>query len=435
MGQQPYFVTTDTGEFAILVGFFVGAIHENSRTSGISHLIEHLKFKSHQDMMNGMRQLGNVNAWTEADITAYHLSTLAADKKLVTQSIDALVHTAFAVPKPSASILAREVAIVKNEMAVQSHSRLSDPSIMSDLLSILNANTPYDRTIIGTEKSLDGITVKDIIEYHEQHYHEPAVVISCPKKMQAWVGGRVSDAIRKYSRISKTMALPIDYGIDKTLSKEHVDRINIMYLQTVTKNPPSFIGIGFGTYAHADPRRIIGDLLAHILHAEYFNTLREKDGNTYGVRCGQVVYKHIGMLGIVFTTRAQKLNDVLLPVFTFLKKLSSTSTSRAASSSGLSTDDLERYKTSFLLSCNYNMTFSEQRAKRVMYDLLYSGDELLQSDTDTINNLTLDTFKRYCHEVLTEQNVAFTATVPVKHKNSLSQKAAAKLIKLLKTVK
>lgn len=154
------------------VGVFlrVGSRDETPRTSGISHVLEHMAFKgtasrSVQAINLDAERLGaDVNAYTSKDTTGYFMTGLGrhADRFLE-MTADIVLNSTF----PQAE-LERELQVIRQE-AIEYDEDPQESS--SDLLDrAIWGEHPMGMPVIGTVENIERFTRDDVVAHVKAHY-------------------------------------------------------------------------------------------------------------------------------------------------------------------------------------------------------------------------------------------------------------------------
>ena len=166
-----------------------GGADETEIEAGIAHVHEHMLFKGTK--RRGVGEIagavessgGSVNAWTSWDQTVYHL-VLAS--RFANEGIDILADaTQFSSFDPDE--LKKELGVVLEEWK---RSQDSPSSRVYDMMfKTAYSAHPYKRPVIGTEKSILGLTREGILDFYKRYY--------TPSNMTLIVVGDVNTAAMK----------------------------------------------------------------------------------------------------------------------------------------------------------------------------------------------------------------------------------------------
>jgi len=164
-----------SGLFYLKVVFRAGAAHEAPAKAGISHLLEHLLFKSKgAELQRELLELGGKsNAYTDLEHTAYHVHAPAPEYARVIRVVKRLVAETCMDP----DTVEREKRIVIQERAFTRNRT-------EELYQLMLEDTPYGKSVIGTRETIDAITPSDLRRYHRERYLKGGchVAASCPSE-------------------------------------------------------------------------------------------------------------------------------------------------------------------------------------------------------------------------------------------------------------
>ncbi len=154
--------------FTAVVG--AGSALESEDVSGASHFLEHLLFNgttkmSQEELYDAVDRIGGYNnAHTSEDFTAFTMLVPAEAAKAGLEIQAAMLFDSSLPPDK----FEKERKIVLEELAKD----LARPGEESDRLlrEALSPRTPWGRPVIGTEASLEGLTLDRIRSYYERQY-------------------------------------------------------------------------------------------------------------------------------------------------------------------------------------------------------------------------------------------------------------------------
>ena len=154
-----------------------GSRNERPGATGISHILEHMLFRSTKAMKTGeidrLVQLagGRHNAYTSYDYTAYHI-TLPSDRLETALRIesDRMLNCALDPDE-----LKTELGVVLSEL----QGRLNDPAELLDESTRATAflKHPYRNLIIGAKADVASLTREAVLEYYRTHYQPNNAVL------------------------------------------------------------------------------------------------------------------------------------------------------------------------------------------------------------------------------------------------------------------
>lgn len=147
-----------------------GSADEEATLAGIAHVFEHMLFKGTKRFPNGEIAAliegagGTVNAWTSYDETVYHVTIASRFWEIGFDVLsDAVLYSLF-----DAGELAKEKEVVLEELWRGKDN--PDREISEQLFALSFTAHPYQRPIIGYEKTVQGIEREDMLRVFETWY-------------------------------------------------------------------------------------------------------------------------------------------------------------------------------------------------------------------------------------------------------------------------
>lgn len=348
-------------QFIGVMGVPCGAIHEPKHLSGISHLLEHMLFKS-KGIVKNMTNNGILyNAHTSHDYTLFFV---ICDAKYSLQAFKFLknIVSVFSV---TPSDFEKEKKVVLEELAlVTSFSTLSH---------YLHKGTPYESRVIGNKHTLEQITLKDVKNYYEKHYTNISTLVMCHPKWEK--------SLRKEDLShSKPDFHYMNFNTNRVLDSRIVRR--------KSKDEVATSSIGFLGYPASDPQNMTCEFAAYILNKYLFEILREKHGYVYSASCKYFGMMYIGYFKIKFYASGNS-EQILKIIGRGLKYIKS-----------ISKDDWDKEYESFK---KYLATLDSIQninlALRYMHDMLYHRNTEL--------NLEYNSFIKTTKKIFVKEKCAF----------------------------
>lgn len=172
------FINSKGNATLVMVMIPTGSYYEDDKVKGISHFLEHFCFKgtstrTRKDIDVAIEGVGgDINAFTDTEITCYWAKVANAHKKM---AIDVITDLALNPIFP-----AKEID-KEREVIIQELKMYKDSPVAS-VGDLFNA-TMYPETcgfhtpIVGTEKTLYDIGRKELKEYHTKHYTNSTLIV------------------------------------------------------------------------------------------------------------------------------------------------------------------------------------------------------------------------------------------------------------------
>lgn len=148
--------------------FHAGAVYGSKEKQGVAHLLEHLMFSVHTDVLEKLDKLGvYYNAYTSYKLMCFEFSFLNED---IYDVIDILVDF-FTAPNLTDSIFNNEKSIVIDEylMSQRDLNNLFYYEVIKDLYP----ESYFNCEITGDQNSVELITAEDVIDFYNQFLQLP----------------------------------------------------------------------------------------------------------------------------------------------------------------------------------------------------------------------------------------------------------------------
>lgn len=263
---------------SVSVGMFVGigSRDETDPVRGISHFIEHMMFKGTRKRT--ARQIadeiesrgGHLNAFTDKETTCYHLRVLAEHTPLALDILtDMLRGSLF-----DADEMEREKRVVLEEIKMYEDS--PEDRIHEIFESTLWAAHPLGKAIIGTDKTVSGLTRDNIVDYIQECYRPDRIVISAAGNIpHDELVKLASDALgdMEGKAPNRKQRKPKPTGKSKQVRKRDVEQVHFC--------------LGTAAYSKQQKERyslsILNNVLGGNMSSRLFQEIREKRGLAYAI--------------------------------------------------------------------------------------------------------------------------------------------------------
>jgi len=372
------FIYNSDKVFSIQVYIPVGSIHEKKGKSGISHFLEHMKFrKSNNHNMEKFLNLFNKvtvsNAYTTKDHTSYYLRTNDDNWKDITKIMYELIfNTSF---KDNDIETEKKVILEEKLLREPNVTKYTEIEVLLEN-SILHKDNPYNKSLIGSTKDIKSITNKDLKSYNKQYFNDYLVVVSCSKALK--------DKVKRYC--IKTFPDAKNNPVKKL---ENTQSFN--YRMTVRNLPidQNNIVLLFKSFSEMDKNKyyldFIEDFLANNMTSLLGKKLRHEKGYTYTVRTSNESYKDYGCFRIIVeSNKKNSVYDILNIIFDLLSDLREK---------GLSEPNLKKFKKKYLNDLEYLFKNRDVKLDTFGNYLYYDRDFTIQKYKNTINEIDLEKLK------------------------------------------
>lgn len=286
---------------SVSLGVYVkaGSAYENERNNGISHLLEHMFFKStanrtSKQIADEMAHIGgNLNAFTEKESTSFYVTALEEQLKPSIELIgDMLCNPLFLEEE-----LEKEKGVVLEEIDMYDDS---PEDLVHEMLQKLAWNGhPLGYIISGEKEVVNGITREELIAYKEKVYTADRMTIS--------IAGKVN--------IEEAMQWLEDSFSSLPNTREHLELGKPTYQPTVfcrTKDIEQVhLNIAFEVVSYESSEKYVLYIMNSILgggdNSRLFQKLREEEGLTYSIYSYESLYEKGGLFHIDAVLNPSKL--------------------------------------------------------------------------------------------------------------------------------
>jgi predicted Zn-dependent peptidase len=308
--EMPHMASVSVG---IWVG--VGGRYEPAAINGVSHFIEHLLFKgtrrrSARDISQAVEGIGGyLNAFTSEEHTCFYAKAGHNHfQQLWDVLADMFLNSTFDPVE-----IGKERDVIKEELAMY----IDQPhQYVQELLNALMwPDQPLGRSITGTEKTLDAIGRKQLVEYQRTNYVAPATLVA--------VGGRITHAeavkavkksVRKFSAGQRPRYAPAAATQTRPAIHLHTRK---------TEQTQAALGIR-ACSRHDEWRfalRLLNVILGENMSSRLFQTVREEHGLAYSIYSGNSFFDDAGDIVISAGLDLDNLEKALKIIVRELKRL------------------------------------------------------------------------------------------------------------------
>lgn len=291
---------------SISVGLFVGigSRDESDPIRGISHFIEHMMFKG--TGKRTARQIadeiesrgGHLNAFTDKETTVYHMRVLAEHTPLALDILtDMLRGSLF-----DAEEMEREKRVVLEEIKMYEDS--PEDRIHEIFESTLWASHPLGKAIIGSDKTVSGLTRDNIVDYIGECYRPDRIVISAAgnvphDELVKLASEALGDMEGKAP--ARKQRKPKPTGKSKQVRKRDVEQVHFC--------------LGTAAYSKQQKERyslsILNNVLGGNMSSRLFQEVREKRGLAYAIGSYSRSYEDGGYFSVYGGTSPTTYDQVV----------------------------------------------------------------------------------------------------------------------------
>ena len=370
----------------------VGSRDETVSTAGASHFLEHLLFKGTKkrtslEISSAIEAVGGeTNAFTSKEYTCFYARVIDKDLPLAVDVISDLITSSVV----KAVDVDAERKVVLEEIAM----RDDDPSdLIHDLfLEKYYGDTPLGRPILGTVKSIKGMSRSTVFNYYRNRYRPEDLVVSVAgnvkhKNVVAMVEEALSkddflDQPKKDFKVRSSPQIKVAGKGEVTLLERKTEQAHIVY--------------GVPGVARDDKRRfalsILSSALGGGMSSRLFQEIREKRGLAYSTYAYSQQFAGSGVLSFYVGCKPNKAKEAIKIIQSILYDVAEN---------GLTSDEISRAKGAVSGSLVLSQEDTGSRMTRIgkselVYGQVLSFDEILRE----ISSVTPEQIKEIARQSL-----------------------------------
>ncbi len=369
-------------------GIFVriGSDYETVNQNGISHIIEHMLFKGTKlrdakKIALEIESLGGViNAYTSRDHTSYYFICLPDVLSKILSIFQDMMFNSL-IPNDQ---LEREKKVILEEL----HSAMDDPQdiVFQNLNKMMYQDTPYEKSILGTEKTIRSITRNDIINFMNKYYSNSNIFLSS-------AGPSSHEEVRKIinfknvniksSKIIRRKRVPVQKGLFKYVYKPTLSQLHVAM---GTK------GVKF----ESDEKYsllLLSAIIGSGMSSRLFRILREDMGIVYEIYSFLESFFDSGIFGLYFICDAKNFEKAMKAIKSELKNIIDN---------GINDEEIQKVKTQIISSSLISFDTLSGRMRFLARSMLYHEkitylDESIEKIRSIDKDQLMRTAKKYCN--------------------------------------
>jgi len=292
---------------SVAAGIWVrtASAHEEPRTMGVSHLLEHMVFKGTE--RRSARQIaleleargGALDAFTARDHTSYQARVLDAD---LPRALDVLTDIVLHPTLRDADFELERKVVLEEISTVED----TPDDLVFDLhAAALWPGHTYGFPILGTRDTVSAMRTADLRALHGRAYHPRQIVIAAAGAVTHEVLLRLLTQHGWFTRPGgaeppSVAVAAATRGVTRRVAREGAQTHVVM---------------GTDTFPYRDPRRHAVALLANVLgggmSSRLFQRVREELGLAYSVYAFQSFYRDGGQVGVYVGTQPGRAADAV----------------------------------------------------------------------------------------------------------------------------
>jgi predicted Zn-dependent peptidase len=400
----------------ISVGMFinVGSMNENKNNNGVAHFLEHLMFKStkkrpNKTLLRSLDNLGtNYNAGTTRDHTYYEIN---GNKKDIEEIIDIMLDLySNPVYENDEIELEKGVILEERKMNEDNITRALFDFIMSEIFK----GTPLERKIIGTEKTIQGLTINDINNFRKLYTLKNSLFVIAGNFSKKTTINIIKKHLKEYKFLTDKIDEPVvNY---KILS----NKPNI-YIIPNNNLSQSYIYLSFYfdnlTFEQESIIKFLSTYLSSGSTSKLFEVLRNKLGSSYSNESSYIIFKGTyGMFYIYCNVNNKLILESITEILNIIKNLKTTYIPK---------EEINKVKKIF----ETNNLFEINNPNNIMmfhaYNYLYNRKNNIFDSVNFINKLTPEIIKDFSIDFFLKKNMNVFI-----YGNDIEQSQIAKIINI-----
>jgi len=375
----------------------VGSRDEDAPIRGISHFIEHMLFKGTQ--RRTARQIadeiesrgGHVNAFTDKEVTCYETRVLADDVPLAMDVLTDMLRNSLLDPEE----MEREKRVVLEE--IKMYEDTPEELVHEVFTETLWRSHPLGKPIIGTDRTVSGLSRDDLTGYIAGRYRPDRIVVAAAGNMEH--GDLVRLAEQTLGDLNGTAPprpkrRPRPSGKSKQVRRRDIEQVHFC--------------LGSAAYSKKDKERyalsILNNVLGGNMSSRLFQEIREKRGLAYSIGSYTRLYQDAGYFSVYGGTSPETYAEVIeLTRAEFAK----------VKQHGLTDDELAKAKTQVRGALVLGMESMTNRMHRYGESLLAYGKVIPLSDVlREYEAVSHESIAKVAAHVLDDSTLTLTAIGP-----------------------
>jgi predicted Zn-dependent peptidase len=275
------------------------------------------------------------------------------------------------------------------------------------LNAIMWPNQPLGRSITGTEKNLDYIRRKHLVDFQKNNYIAPATLVAAAGQLKH---SHVVKAVKGY-----TKAWPTGKRAQFTPALETQIKPNIRLFTKKTEQTQ--VALGIRTCPRHDERRfalrLLNAILGENMSSRLFQTIREDEGIAYSVYSSNSFFEDTGDLVVSAGLDEDNLERTLKIIMREMKKLREQPVPKS---------ELRR-------ACDYVIGQLELSLENSESQMMWVGEHMLGYgkifNPDMIkarlNKVTISDIRRAAQDFLVSNRLNLALISPMKSANGLTK--------------
>ncbi len=360
------------------IGFFIkaGTAFEKNYNNGISHLIEHMLFKGTEnrttfDIARIIDNIGGeLNAYTSKECTGIYSKVLSKDYEIPIEIISDMLMDSLYDERD----IKKERSVIKEE--IKSYED-SPEDINYDLLSeIMYTGTKLTHPILGTIKSVNKITRKEILEYIDEFYTNENIIISIAGDFnQEDVIKKLNSTIGKHENCTNGEVEVYEPITNQTGYKYKRKEFEQTHIDLAFWGPNANDELNYAAH-------VFNNILAGTMSSRLFQKVREEKGLVYSIYSQISSYENAGNTTVGFSLSHNNLFKATEVVIEELLKIKEK---------GITMEEFENSKKHLIGNIVLNTETSDAYMNMMAKELLFKRHvKTIEEIVDEINNVSFE---------------------------------------------
>jgi len=389
-----------TAALGIFIGF--GSRYEGAAEGGAAHFIEHMTFKSTTHRSTGAlaREIdtvgGQVNAYTTKEFTCFYARCLDIHLDRVTDLLcDMFFSSAFLQEE-----MDTELGVILEEIGMYQDA---PEDLVAERLSAAAYPGALGRPILGTEKTLRGMTGEWLRSYKWEHYRPDRVVVSL-------AGSFPPQAVEELKSRFSAMEGPPSPALKQAVYRPAVT----VKRKAIEQN---HLILAFPALSYLDKRRYALHLLSSILgggvSSRLFQEMRERRGLCYTVYSYIADHEDTGLLGLYTALSPETEGEALETMCHIIRQLADQ---------GPQPDELDRAREQAKANVLMGLESTQSRMSHMGTSQLLCGEVPSAQDIlDRYNAVTARQLRELAGELFDFSRASLSAVGRVQTKDGYSE--------------
>lgn len=375
---------------SVCVSIKVGSNDEEPRVNGISHLLEHMIYKSNKkfptkyDLYRQLDSIGaSYNAYTDKNITTFFVKSHHKYQEKLVDIFSSLL----CEPDVKEEELENEKNIVIEEISNTRDD--SFDNLYNRFFKLIYGDVqPISQKISGSIENIQNISLSDVKEHLDKYYTSKNMVIA--------IVGRIHKGFEEYLRRSDFVRAPQSLiSLPEKILLKPSKTTSIDFVHKPIKQV--YLGIAYPTDGLLSRDKYILKLIELILNgsmsSRLFVRLREKEGLVYSISTSSSNYEEGGVFFCITSFDKEKYENVLNSIISEFKRLQEEPVGE---------DELNRWKnfvsSQMVMDVESSMDIADYYARQ----LLFFRHDITNFDNmlDDFTKITSEDVQNYAKKLL-----------------------------------